>query len=106
MRKKYLAGRPGWKVAVTTPRGEFPSASEAARAHGVTNGCVMHRLRSPTFPDWTSPAVAKLEVAEPDDGTKVRVCLKCRCKFDSTGPGNRLCRGCKPGDGLPDGWFW
>ena len=27
--------------------------------------------------------------------TTVRKCLRCRCKFDSEGPGNRLCPTCR-----------
>jgi len=27
---------------------------------------------------------------------KTRMCLKCFCKFNSSGPGNRICGGCGP----------
>lgn len=36
-----------------------------------------------------------LRVAAPADDPAMRTCLRCGRRFDSRGPGNRLCRKCR-----------
>ncbi len=113
--QEFLNGhRPGWEISVSTPEGQFPTASAAAKWHGVSHGAVINRLRSLAFPGWTSPVIPKWQSRKPLHSkkmpsrhvTKTLDCLQCGSPFDSDGPGNRLCDSCRSGDGLPEGWHW
>lgn len=55
--------RTSWMIPVSTPEGEFPNAAAVAALYGVSHGAVINRLRSPAFPEWTSPVVAKRRTA-------------------------------------------
>lgn len=105
--------RMGWEIPVSTPAGEFPTAAAAANWHGFSHGAVINRLRSPAFPDWSSPTLPKqfrapLYSKQPPVGpaARTRACLHCGTQFKSAGHGNRLCDDCRAGDGLPEGWQW
>jgi hypothetical protein len=39
--------------------------------------------------------LTKNQSAEQNDPTRLRQCLMCGHKFQSTGPGNRICKKCK-----------
>ncbi|WP_372400256.1 hypothetical protein ABMY26_32105 [Azospirillum sp. HJ39] len=85
----------GWVEVVEPPHGNLPGVlqlTEAGRAAAARQSPPVATLP----PAVQRPKPVRIGSATPGKGT--RRCLCCGSEFHSTGPGNRICNGCRATD--------